>query len=219
MQKLAEMLRNAKIKFQWDVFTNSKVDCKDEEFHFWKQRLDVIDYIANADYTVLLSDTEGLPYTIQESLQYQVPCIVTDVGGCTELIKDGKNGYVVPLNMEFDVNKLLKIPKCEEYDNHALEKWLKYLKNSYYIEKEEDEAMEYLVEATNQYEKNNVTDTELGRVPKAGERWKVSKDRMLLLSGDNAMNIEYVKVVEEIETAQKETKTEKAVKKTTKKKK
>lgn len=83
----------------------------------------------------------GLPYTVQESLQYETPCIVTNVGGCTELIKDGINGYVVPLDMEFDVNKLLKIPKCPEYNNHALEKWLDYLGNEVYIEKEEENIM------------------------------------------------------------------------------
>lgn len=141
MQTMAKMLRDAGIKFIWNVFTNSKVESDFEEFHFFKQRLDVVDYIADADYTVLLSDSEGLPYTVQESLQYQVPCIVTDVGGCTELIKDGINGYVVPLDMNFNVNKLLNIPKCPEYDNHALEKWLNYLGNGIYIEKKENNTM------------------------------------------------------------------------------
>ena len=98
-----------------------------EEIHFWKQRENIWDYLKDATYCVLLSDSEGLPYTVQEALQYQIPCIVTDVGGCTELIKDGVNGYVVPLDMNFDVNKLLNIPKCKEYDNNALEDWLKFL--------------------------------------------------------------------------------------------
>ena len=127
---LAQKLRDANIKFEWNIFTNStdyKARNTFEEIHFWKQREDIWDYLKDADYSCLLSDSEGLPYTIQESLQYQVPCIVTDVGGCTELIKDGVNGYVVPLDMNFDVNKLLNIPKCKEYDNNALEDWLDYL--------------------------------------------------------------------------------------------
>ena len=128
MLKMMEMMRNADIKFEWNIFTNSNYRCGYEEVHFWKQRYDIWDYLANADYTVLLSDSEGLPYTVQESLQYQVPCIVTDVGGCTELIKDGINGYVVPLDMNFDINKITKIPKCTEYENGAVEKWLEYLK-------------------------------------------------------------------------------------------
>ena len=138
MLKLMEMLRKARIKFDWKIFTNSTMcKCNYEEVHLYRSRYDIWDYLADADYTVLLSDSEGLPYTVQESLQYQVPCIVTDVGGCTELIKDGVNGYVVPLDMDFDVRKLLKIPKCEEYDNHSLEDWLKYLGYEGKINKEE----------------------------------------------------------------------------------
>lgn len=128
MLKMMEMMRDADIKFEWNIFTNSNYKCDYEEVHFWKQRYDIWDHLASADYTVLLSDSEGLPYTVQESLQYQVPCIVTDVGGCTELIKDGINGYVVPLDMNFDINKITNIPKCTEYDNGAVEKWLEYLK-------------------------------------------------------------------------------------------
>ena len=137
MKKMMKMMRDADIKFQWDIFTNSQHPCDYEEVRFWKQRFDIWDYLANADYTVLLSDSEGLPYTVQESLQYEVPCIVTDVGGCTELIKDGVNGYVVPLDMNFDINKIKNIPKCKPYDNGALEKWLEYLGDPVYIEKED----------------------------------------------------------------------------------
>lgn len=128
MLKLCEMMKQANIKFEWNVFTNAfSYKSPYDELRLWKSRTDIWDYLADADYTVLLSDSEGLPYTVQESLQYQVPCIVTDVGGCTELIKDGVNGYVVPLDMNFDINKIKKIPKCEEYDNHSLEDWLNYL--------------------------------------------------------------------------------------------
>jgi len=128
IQILAEKLRREKIKFVIDIFTNSRgYKSNYEEIRFWEHRDDIWDYIADADYTLLLSDSEGSPYTVQESLLYKTPCVVTDVGGCTELIKDGVNGYVVPLDMNFDVRKLLNIPKCEEYDNHALEDWLKYL--------------------------------------------------------------------------------------------
>ena len=138
MLQLMKMMKSAGIKFEWNIFTNSTMyNCEYEEVHFRKQRYDIWDYLADADYTVLLSDSEGLPYTVQESLQYQVPCIVTDVGGCTELIKDGVNGYVIPLDMNFDINKIKKIPKCPEYDNHSLEDWLNYLGYKGKINKEE----------------------------------------------------------------------------------
>ena len=226
----ADMLRKANIKFELMIFTNNPQECEYEEIHFYKQRFDIWDYLADADYTVLLSDSEGCPYTIQESLLYNVPCIVTDVGGCTELIKDGINGYVVPLNMQFDITKILNIPKLKEYNNHALEDWLNYLGDSLYIEKGEEKVMNYLVKATSKYQDENISDIQRSEeeskkkgeniryVPKEGEEWIVDMFRK-----NNLVEKGFVTVVKEIkeeekkiETAVKEIKKETAVKKTTK---
>lgn len=194
MLKLCEMLRNAHIKFEWNVFTNSTMAKSPyEELHIWTQRDDIWDYLADADYTVLLSDSEGLPYTIQESLQYKVPCIVTDVGGCTELIKDGVNGYVVPLDMNFDVHKLLKIPVCKDYDNHALEDWLDYLGYKGKIDKQKiidnfEEEKEDMVKVRCIYEPF-YDDIELKRRIMKGEEFEVEESRAEYLAQHKAVEI------------------------------
>ena len=210
MQQMCEMMRKANIKFEWNIFTNSPdTNCKYEEIHFWKQRYDIWDYLADADYTVLLSDSEGLPYTVQESLQYRVPCIVTDVGGCTELIKDGVNGYVVPLDMNFDITKILKIPKCEEYDNQALEGWLKYLdykgekidKGSLIKDFEKEGNMKVKLRCIRSY-----TDVELGKDLPIGYEWVVDKKRAdELLANPNKL-VELVEYIEVKEDKKKPTK-------------
>ena len=199
MLTLADMMRKANIKFTWDIFTNSQVKTDYEEIHFWKQRYDIWDYLANADYTVLLSDSEGLSYTVQESLQYQVPCIVSEVGGNTELIKDGVNGYVVPLDMNFDVNKIKNIPKCKEYNNGALEKWLEYLgyDKKYDIEEiinnnEEEIIMNCRVRATKKFE--GILDAERNVHPKEGEEWITDIDRAEYLQGKGV-----IEIIEEIQ--------------------
>ena len=205
MVKMAKMMKDAGIKFEWNIFTNSTNYMKQntfEEIHFWKQRYDIWDYLADADYSVLLSDSEGMPYTVQESLQYQVPCIVTDVGGCTELIKDGVNGYVVPLDMDFDIKKILKIPKCKEYDNHALEKWLKFF--DYEISKED--LKKVINDISNEEEKEMLVkvrcimtkgydDIELGRHINFGEEYIVKETRADYLKQNNA--VEFIEYVEE----------------------
>ena len=239
MLTLCKMLREANIKFTWDIFTNNPKQCEYEEIHFWKQRYDIWDYLASADYTVLLSDSEGLPYTIQESLQYQVPCIVTDVGGCTELIKDGVNGYVVPLDMNFDVKKIVNIPKCEEYDNNALEKWLDYLEYDKKITKkdiekiiakkeEEDYDMQVKVRATKMFEGkyDGERSTPNNKIyPKLGDEWVTSEERANYLVSIGAVEIiEEIKPIDvpkivktEQQEVTKEVKTAKPKKKTTKK--
>lgn len=195
MLKLAQMMKNNGIKFSWDIFTNNPQKCEYEEIHFWKPRYDIWDYLANADYTVLLSDSEGLSYTVQESLQYQVPVICTDVGGNTELIKDGINGYVVPLDMKFDINKIKNIPKCKEYDNGSLEKWLEYLEYNGeelnikdIIEKsKEEEEMKVKVMATKKFE--GIRDAERNVYPKEGDIWKVELERAEYLESKGVVEI------------------------------
>ena len=219
MQKMIEMMRDARIKFEWNIFTNSPQKCNYEEVHFWKQRYDIWDYLASADYTVLLSDSEGLPYTIQESLQYQVPCIVTDVGGCTELIKDGINGYVVPLDMNFDINKIKNIPKCKPYDNGALEKWLEYLEydgkkiDIKEILKEIEEEKEMLVKVRALKSFEGILDNERKVYPKENDEWICEKERADYLLGHKV-----IEIVEEIKENKTEVKEEKPKKKKTSKK-
>lgn len=74
-----------------------------------------------------------------------------------------------------------------------------------------------LVRATNKYQKLNLQDNELGRIPQEGEQFEVSEERYQVLTKTNKFNVVFVEKVEEIETAVKKVKTEKAVKKTTKK--
>lgn len=78
-----------------------------------------------------------------------------------------------------------------------------------------------LVKATDKYEKLNLKDIELNRIPKEGEKWEVSEERYKVLTKTNKFNtvfVEKVEKVKEVETAVKEVKTEKAVKKTATKK-
>lgn len=69
----------------------------------------VRNYIASFDVSVLLSqENEGLPRAIMESMSLGKPVIGTNVGGISELIKDGVNGYLVKTkSINKLVNKLL----------------------------------------------------------------------------------------------------------------
>ena len=64
---------------------------------------------------------------------------------------------------------------------------------------EEDKKMKYLVEALDTYEKQNITDSELKRIPKAGEQFEVDKDRLEVLLGDNEHNTVFVKLIKKLD--------------------
>lgn len=56
--------------------------------------------------------------------------------------------------------------------------------------------MKVKVEALDTYERFNVTDKELGRIPKAGEQFEVTNERLNVLMGNNDGGRIYVKIIE-----------------------
>lgn len=224
VKQFMKMTKNAGMITEWTFITDSfiKFEFENMHIHVLPPRFDIFDYIADATYGLLLSKAEGLPYFLQECLQYGTPCIVTDIGGCTELIQDGVNGYVVPLDMNFDINKIKNIPKVKNYDNGVTPKtWCDFLGHAKYIKKEsykEKKDMRYLVEALKTYEEKSIEDGVLKRIPEVGEQFEVDKERLEVLLGDNPYKVAFVKLVKEIKEEAKDNNKEDKPKTTTKKK-
>ena len=63
--------------------------------------------------------------------------------------------------------------------------------------------MKVKVEALDTYEKFNVIDNELKRVPKVGEQFIVTKERLNILLGENDNNRVYVKIIGPVEEVKK----------------
>lgn len=68
------------------------------------------DEIEDASLFVLSSDFEGMPNALMEAMALGLPCISTDcpVGGPRYLIRDGKNGVLVPVNDRFSLAEAIK---------------------------------------------------------------------------------------------------------------
>lgn len=65
-------------------------------FRFLGHRPDAARLIAGFDVFCLASRHEGLPLALMEALALGVPVVVTDVGGMSELISQGREGALVP---------------------------------------------------------------------------------------------------------------------------
>lgn len=144
MLKLAQELKKANIKFRWTIFTDLNLYGKKpfnlEEVIYMKPSHDFMDYIAEADYGVQLSDTEGYSYFINECLQYETPVICTNFPSAYESVEDGVSGYIVDMNLSnLDIEKIVNnIPKTFEYKEKCTEKdWSKLLNKKAEREKKE----------------------------------------------------------------------------------
>lgn len=103
MLKLCKLLRDNDIRFQWLIFSDTPKPIADypEFINMGSQPNDVVmDYMADADYVVQLSDHEGYCYSVHEALLVGTPCLVTDIPIFRDAIEDGYNGYRLPLDMQ-----------------------------------------------------------------------------------------------------------------------
>lgn len=88
------------------------IDFLADEFNDAKARIslpgdrsDVAEAIKDAPLYVLSSEGEGMPNSLMEAMALGLPVVATDCagGGPASLIKDGVNGYLVPIN---DVDRM-----------------------------------------------------------------------------------------------------------------
>lgn len=71
-------------------------------------------YCQFADLFVLTSNYEGLPMTILEAMSLSKPVVSSDVGGVSEIVRSGINGYVLPNSAEEfakHIDKILQDPQ------------------------------------------------------------------------------------------------------------
>lgn len=166
MIKLADQLDAAGIPYIWTVFTNDTNAIRNPNVIFMKPRIDgITDFIADADYLVQLSDTEGYSYSIIESLSVGTPVIVTDLPVLTEMkVENGVNGFILPFDMnDIPIEKIYEGLQPFVYEANK-DRWDKIMakgKSTYKAEQKEkvtikpvkkyfDLQMNRLVEASEQ---------------------------------------------------------------------
>ncbi len=55
------------------------------------------EYLKDADIFIQASNYEGLPHSILEAMNFEIPILSTDVGGCSVLLNKGERGYIIPM--------------------------------------------------------------------------------------------------------------------------
>ncbi|HNV82248.1 MAG TPA: glycosyltransferase family 4 protein [Tenuifilaceae bacterium] len=72
-----------------------------------RKRIELPKIFCAADISVLISDNEGSPLSVKESLACGVPVVANDVGDISEIVKSQHNGFIVnPNDLDEIVQKL-----------------------------------------------------------------------------------------------------------------
>lgn len=184
MVNLAEQLDKAGIPFHWLIFTDKPREFPNKSVTVLSARLDVLDFIADADYLVQLSDTEGYSYSIVEALSVGTPVIVTDIPVAAEQgVVNGKTGFILPFDMsEVPVDAIYKglrkftyTPRETKYETVLAKGKAKYA---------DDHKGMVSVMARMRY-----NDLELGRVVEKGESIDVKPERADVLIAKGLVEI------------------------------
>lgn len=87
-------------------------ECSQVAFVGWQD--DIRPFLAASDVFVFPSYREGFPNVVLQAGAMGLPCIVTDINGCNEIIDDEVNGLVIPSH---NVERLFEAMKRMVEDN------------------------------------------------------------------------------------------------------
>jgi len=100
------------------------------QFIGWCPQDKIVDYYKNATIFVMPSLTEALGVTFLEAMAAGIPVIGTNVGGIPEIIQDGVNGRLVPVNSPKSISKtIIELLSDEAARKMISENALKTVKN------------------------------------------------------------------------------------------
>lgn len=125
MQRLAQLLEQAGINYEWVVYTNRQREVIGKNVTYINPRLDIYEEMAKADILVQLSDCEAFCYSVVEALTCGTKVLVTDLPVYKEIGLNKNNSIIYNDNM--DVTQLLKKEKVEYIPPKS--NWDKYLDN------------------------------------------------------------------------------------------
>lgn len=171
---LINRLDEANIPYVFHIFSNKQINKVSPNVMYHEPTLDIRQWLQYADYTVLLSDTEGFPYTAYESLLLGTPLIITKLPILSELGANETNSIA----LDFDMSNL----DVREIYNRAGKFKFKYEpKKSEWLSLITGEAS-YTPPATVKVQVTvRYKDMLLNRIVSQGEVLEVDEDRAKLL--------------------------------------
>jgi len=116
----------------------------EEKVHLegWIPPMGMVDFWRHQDIYLNISDFEGMSLTMLEAMAYGAFPVVTDVSGVTDVVKDGKNGLIVPIEKWLDcVDKIAAL----DADRELLARGSRYNMDSIREKCDADQYVDWLI--------------------------------------------------------------------------
>lgn len=184
MVALSDALDKAGIPYTWDVYSDTNKTVTSPNMVIRRPRLDIVNFIADADYFVQLSDAEGYCYSVVEALCAGTPVIITEFDVAKEIgVVNGVNGFVLPFDMsEIPIDAIYKGLKKFKY-TPLKDRWDELLLP---VPPDYEEQLKKPVTVRS---KRVYLDLELNRTVEFNEEWECSLGRAEMLSDMNLVDI------------------------------
>lgn len=128
IQRCIDFAKMMPYPYEWEIYGTGEIkpDTTGTNVKFMGYKEKPYKEIAEADYLVQFSETEGHCYSINEALQQKTPVLLTPFPSGYEQIEDGINGYRIPFDLKgIDFDRIKKVPKLKKFKEKATEKdWI-----------------------------------------------------------------------------------------------
>lgn len=182
--RMIQELDKAKIPYVWHIFSDQRLPIDSPNVMYHNVTMSVRNWIKYADYTVLLSDTEGFPYTAYESLCLGTPLIITRLPMLPDLGADETNSIILDFDMSnLDVKDIHSKAGTFKFEYKPKpDGWLKLLQGKSTYVYTEPKLIKVIA-------KFNFYDLELDRWIYMGDVYEVPENRAKFLMNKEAVDI------------------------------
>lgn len=121
-----------------DGYLRKTLESNEHKNIFFHGEINGFNDFSSYDIFILISESEGLPLSALEAMSVGLPVIISDVGGCSELIDN--NGILVQNNIE-SINNAIKV--CIENYNDFSSNSKKIFDCKFNLKKNKNEYIDY----------------------------------------------------------------------------
>lgn len=119
--KVAEAMPDVKFFWIGDGELRDELKSKNIEITGWVDRKTALEKSMTADVFMLTSRWEGLPISLLEAMYMKKPCVVSNVIGNRDVIRNDENGFVCDGIEEFEetIRKILRDMNGQNFEGNA----------------------------------------------------------------------------------------------------